>query len=118
MRDTCSWSASICGSVAVLISSCYGDGLEEQCPFHGAGGLFLGHERIPIVRRRGERLLDSPGADPANEVELGAGLVVGSRATGAAERLLAHHGARGLVVDVEIAGGVAQVERGVADCLS
>src|SRR3954465_7481151 len=35
----------------------------------------LGHERIRVVERRREGLLDRPGADPANEIELRSRLV-------------------------------------------
>src|SRR6185503_8256353 len=70
--------------------------------------LLLRHERILVVERRRERLLDRPGADPPHQVELGARLVVRTRATRAAEWLLTHDGARRLVVHIEVAGGVAQ----------
>ena len=66
------------------------------------------HERIAVVGRRHERLLDRARADPAQQVQLRAGLVVGARPAGAAERLLADDRAGRLVVDVEVAGGVAQ----------
>ena len=69
------------------------------------------HERIPVVARRRERFLDRSGADPADQVELRAGLVVGAGPARAAERLLPDHGAGGLVVDVEVAGGIAQRAR-------
>ena len=52
--------------------------------------LLLIHEGVPVVRRRHEGLLDRARADPAHEVHLGAGLVVGAAAACAAERLLAH----------------------------
>ena len=58
--------------------------------------------------RRNERFLDRPLRGPAKQVHLGAGLVVRSGGATAAEGLLADHGAGGLVVDVEVAGGVAQ----------
>src|SRR5512147_947926 len=63
--------------------------------------LLLCHERILVVQRRRERLLDRPRAHPPHEVQLGAGLVVRSRPARAAERLLADDGARGLVVHIE-----------------
>ena len=66
------------------------------------------HEGIPVVLRRGERLLDGPGRYPAQQVQHRAGLVVGAAGPGAPERLLPHHGAGGLVVHVVVAGGVAQ----------
>src|SRR5665811_1534442 len=57
------------------------------------------HKRIPIIRRWHERLLDAARADPAEQVEDRASLVVGAGCAGAAEGLLADHGAGGLVVD-------------------
>src|SRR4051795_5610700 len=70
--------------------------------------LLLGHERIPVVGRRHERLLDRAGARPPDQVPHGAGLVVGAGCAGAAEWLLPDHRAGRLVVHVEVAGGVAQ----------
>src|SRR3970040_961419 len=49
-------------------------------------------ERIAVVRRRIEPLLDRPRGHPAQEVQVRAGFVVGSAGPRAAERLLAHHG--------------------------
>src|ERR671937_1597068 len=67
------------------------------------------HERIAVVRRRDERLLDRPRADPADQVPHRARLVVRARRPRAAERLLADHRAGRLVVDVEVAGRVAEL---------
>ena len=64
-----------------------------------------------MVGRGHEGLLDGPRRGPAQQVDRGAGLVVGAGGAGAAERLLADHGTGGLVVDVEVARGVPQ--RGV-----
>src|SRR5262245_15803416 len=77
--------------------------------------LLLGHERVAVVERGVERLLDRAGAHPADEVELGARLVVGAGAARAPEGLLAHDRARGLVVDVEVARALAERGRGLAD---
>src|SRR5579885_2298428 len=66
--------------------------------------LFFGHERIPVIRRRRERLLDRPRAHPAHEIALRSRLVVRARAARAAERLLPNHRARRLVVDVKVSG--------------
>src|SRR5690606_33417851 len=60
-------------------------------------------------------LLDRARADPAHEVQLRTGLVVRARRARAAERLLTDDSARGLVVDVEVARGVAQRRRRLAD---
>ena len=75
----------------------------------------LAHERIAVVPRRVEGLLDRPRADPAHQVQLRARLVVGARAARAAERLLADDRAGRLVVDVEVAGRVAQRRRRLDD---
>ena len=77
--------------------------------------LLFAHERVLVVARRRERFLDRPRADPSHEVQLRAGLVVRARRARAAERLLADDRACGLVVDVEVAGGVAQRARGLPD---
>src|SRR6478672_1618188 len=77
--------------------------------------LLLGHERIGVLRRRRERLLDRSRAHPANEVELRPGLVVRSAGSRTAEGLLAHHRARRLVVDVEVSCRVAERDAGLLD---
>src|SRR5690349_13346329 len=61
----------------------------------------LAQERIAIVERRRERLLDRTRRHPANQVPDRARLVVGARSAAAAERLLTDHCAGRLVVDVE-----------------
>src|SRR5918999_2195955 len=66
------------------------------------------HVGVAIVGRRNQSLLDRAGADPANEVPHRAGLVVGTRAAGAAERLLAHDRTGRLVVDVKVSRRVAK----------
>src|SRR3954453_11184446 len=65
-------------------------------------------ERIAVVARRDERLLDRARADPADQVPHRASLVVRAGCARAAERLLADDGAGRLVVDVEVARRVAQ----------
>src|SRR5215203_548819 len=82
---------------------------------NAAGCLLLRHEGVLVVTRRSERLLDGPRAGPADQIQLGAGLVVGAGPTRAAERLLSDDRAGRLVVDVEVARGVAQRGRGLAD---
>src|SRR5437868_15502546 len=77
-------------------------------PLRMTRASLLGHERILVVRRGNERLLDRSGADPALQVHLRTGLVVRPRGSRATERLLAHLGSSRLVVDVKIAGRVAQ----------
>src|SRR4030042_4367546 len=51
----------------------------------------LGHERVAVVAGRVEGLLHRAGADPADEVQLRARLVVCAGGPGPAERLLPHH---------------------------
>src|SRR6185503_20336135 len=84
---------------------------EHQAP----STLLLRHERILVVPRRSERLLDGARAGPPHEIQLRAGLVVRARSAGAAEWLLPDDRAGRLVVDVEVAGGVAQRGRRLAD---
>src|SRR5664279_2169238 len=64
--------------------------------------LFRFEERELDVHRRREALLDGARRSPADQVQEAAGLVVGPGGAGSAEGLVAHHGARGLVVDVEV----------------
>src|SRR5579871_1917379 len=75
----------------------------------GVGHLLRVHERVAHGGGRHEVLLDRPRRGPADQVQLRAGLVVGPRRPAPAERLLPHHRAGRLVVDVEIARRVAQV---------
>src|SRR5262245_61826716 len=80
-----------------------------------SGALPLAHVRVRGVGRGREVLLDRAGGDPADQVPEAAGLVVGAGGAGAAEGLLADDGAGGLVVDVEVAGGVAEAGLGGVD---
>src|SRR5688500_4218692 len=70
--------------------------------------LLLSQERVREIRRWRERLLHRSRAHPAHEVELRARLVVGAGGSRPSEGLLADDGARRLVVDVEVARGIAQ----------
>src|SRR3954471_23246465 len=72
-------------------------------------GPVAAHERVAVVGRRDEGLLDRAGSDPANQVPHRAGFVVRAGCAGASERLLPDDGAGGLVIDVEVARGVAQL---------
>src|SRR5919204_3390086 len=83
-----------------------------------AGAAVRIHERIPVVPRRDERLLDRARADPADQVPHRPRLVVRARRARAAERLLADDRARRLVVHVEVAGGVAELLFGEFDRFS
>src|SRR6266550_1007217 len=76
--------------------------------------LFLGHEWILVVDRGRKRLLDVPGAHPANEIENGARLVVSTGSSRAAEWLLSNDSTCRLVVDVEVSGGISECRRGGA----
>ncbi len=69
--------------------------------------LFL-EERIAVILGRVEVFLDASHGDPTQQVGVGTGFVVGAGAAGAAEGLLTHDGAGGLVVDVEVAGCLLQ----------
>ena len=62
------------------------------------------------VKSRGgdERFLDRPRADPTNQIQHRAGLVVGAGPARAAERLLPDDGAGRLVVDVEVPRGIPE----------
>src|SRR5690349_10878697 len=79
------------------------------------GGLLLAHERVAVVLRRHEGLLDRPRAHPPDQVPHRAGLIVRPRRARSAERLLADDGPGRLVVHVEVAGGVAKRLRRVLD---
>ena len=86
-------------------------------PFHFIGipsnsGLV---EWVTVIGRRGQCLLDRPRADPAEEVEVGPCLVIGSRSSGTSERLLTNDCACWFVVDVKVAGGIFECAHGVID---
>src|ERR1700761_7095615 len=65
-------------------------------------------KRVAVVGRGDERLLDRTGLRPPQQFERRSRLVVRAARARAAERLLADHRAGRLVVDVEVAGRVAQ----------
>src|SRR5262249_52296314 len=120
-RSTRRWPARRAGSTSAPCGPASGSRTGARCastttpPWPRSGApSFLAHERIAPVPRGGEGLLDRARARPAHEVELGAGLVVRARGPRPPERLLAHHRPRRLVVDVEVAGGVAQGGGGLA----
>src|SRR5215218_11151436 len=70
--------------------------------------LLFSHERIGELAGRRERFLDGTGAHPANEIQLGAGLVVRAGAARPAKRLLPDHRAGRLVVDVEVSRSIPE----------
>src|SRR5450755_3425293 len=70
---------------------------------------------ISVIDRRYEQLLDSPGINPADEIEDRARLVVGAAGPRAAEGLLADDRSGRLVVDVEVAGGETERLGGSSD---
>src|SRR5437899_61140 len=84
----------------------------------GRAPVFGRHEWIAVVGGRHERLLDRARAYPTDEVPQRAWLVVCAASPCAAERLLADDRAGRLVVDVEVAGGVAQLFVGEIDCFA
>src|SRR5690606_26867418 len=63
----------------------------------------LSQIRIPPIHRRVAHFLDRSRRHPAIQVEDAAGLVVGTRRAATTERLLSHHCAGALVVDVVVA---------------
>src|SRR6266852_2017534 len=83
----------------------------------GASLVVVFHEGVAVIGGRRVRLLDHARADPADQVEERAGLVVGARRARAAERLQAYDSACRLVVDVEVAGRVDEPLRRLADRL-
>lgn len=62
----------------------------------------LQHVRIAVCGRRHIRFLDRARRCPAQQVESGAGFVIGSATTRPAKRLLSDHGARRFVVHIEV----------------
>ena len=63
-------------------------------------------------------LLDGTRADPAEQVQWAACLVVGSTATSATKGLLSNHSARWFVVDVKVSSAVAKRSDGRLDVAS
>ena len=68
-------------------------------PFPSLLHVWVGH-----CMQRYEGLLDGLGRGPLQHVVGPPSLVVGPGKPGSTERLLTHHGAGGLVVDVEVPG--------------
>ena len=94
-------------------------GIEKGDPFEPPFIILLikrlSKERIAVVRGGDVGLLDTAGADPADEVEDTAGLVVGAGCASAAEGLATHHCACRLVVDIEVASAMTQDVLGLDD---
>src|SRR5687768_3999260 len=76
------------------------------------------HERVAVVGRREERLLDRPRRHPADEVPHRTGLVVRPGGARATEGLLGDDGAGRLVVHVEVSGRVAELVLRIEECLA
>src|SRR5688572_23654077 len=74
-------------------------------------GLFLLQERISVIGSRNKSLLDRAHADPAEQIYFCAGLVVRTRPASTAKWLLADHRTRGLVIDIKVTRGIAQLLR-------
>lgn len=72
--------------------------------------FLLLHVRVENAGRGIEGLLDSAEGGPPGEVEVGASLVIGARGAGATKRLLAHNRSSGLVINVEVASGMGELE--------
>ena len=67
------------------------------------------HVSVTVVGGGHEGLLDDARDDPADEVELTTGLVVGTAGTSTAEGLHTDNGTCRLVVDVEVTGSVSEL---------
>jgi hypothetical protein len=76
--------------------------------------LFFSHKRVGKIHGRYESFLDCPGRNPAHKIGLGAGLIIGTGCSTAAEGLLADNGACRFVVDIEITGGIFKSCQGEA----
>src|SRR4051795_3751280 len=72
-------------------------------------------ERVAVVGRRNKRLLDGPRANPTDQVPQRPRLVVGAGSPGAAEGLLPDYRAGRFVVDIKVAGRIAQDRLDVRD---
>ena len=72
-------------------------------------------ERVAVIGGWRQRFLDRPRADPAEQVEVGPRLVVGSRPARTSEWLLSDHSAGRLVIDVEVPRCMLQGPHGVID---
>ena len=82
-------------------------------------GLFgAADEGVFVVVGGVEGLLDGLGRSPTDEVEVGTGLVVGAAGAGTAEGLLANDSSGGLVVEVDVAGGILQQVVAGTECLA
>ena len=75
---------------------------QSASPFFIASSDRLAHKRVAVVRGRNQGFFDGSRGYPTQQIEYGTGFVVGARAACAAKRLLAHHGACGFVIDVEV----------------
>src|SRR5215207_10358682 len=63
---------------------------------------------VPDLLGRHESLFDGTWTAPSDQVPYRAGLVLGSRAAGPAERLLPNDGTRRFVIEVEVASCASQ----------
>src|SRR5206468_9220084 len=66
------------------------------------------HEGVFIRGRRDKSFFDRSSAHPAEKINDRAGLVVRTARSRSTEWLLAHNGAGGFVIYIEVAGGIAQ----------
>src|SRR5262249_3897740 len=78
---------------------------ETAARWRAAVALSSAHVRVRVIGRRNERLLCRTRRQPTHQVEPRTGLVVRTRRTGTAERLLPDDRTGRLVVDVDVAGG-------------
>ncbi len=66
--------------------------------------LILPQKRIAIIFRRIEGFFDGAGRYPAQQIDHGAGLIVGARSPGAAKWLLTNYGTGWLIINIKITG--------------
>ena len=77
--------------------------------------LFLVHKRIPKMSRRYKRFFDCPGGNPAHQVRLRTGFIIGTRGPATTKRLLADNRTGRFVVDIKITRCMLKSCYGYAD---
>ena len=70
--------------------------------------LFFIHKWIPVISRRYKGFLDSSRADPAQQVQVAAGFIVGTALSRSTKWLLTDHRPGRLIVKIEIACSIFQ----------
>jgi hypothetical protein len=67
--------------------------------------------RVAVICPRHECFLDRARRNPTDQIPNRSSLVIRTGHATATERLLADHRSRGLVIDVEVSGGIPEAER-------